>query len=151
MQLSGSAADPSLTLPSQKNQPSGSYVFPKRNFGKSQPARSLFHKRNFGKSQPALLFLPERFKMFLWLHYNESTDLAFCFDCMTTAEKHFSKRDEAFITRGYTNWKNATSAFNKHEDSACNKQVVTLSLLPQQCRDIGEIMSSQLKDEKKAN
>ena len=118
-----------------KNQPTGSYVFPKRYFGKSQPPRS---------------FLPEWFKKFSWLHYEETTDSAFCSVCMNAVKQlHSSKRDESFITRGYTNWKHATSAFKKHEDSASHKQVISLSLLPHQCGDIAEIMSSKIREEKR--
>ena len=79
-------------------------------------------------------------------------DAVFCYNCMCVADKlHLSKCDEAFITRGYTNWKNATTAFKKHEDSDCHKQAIGLSILPQQCGDIGELMHQHLKDEKKLN
>ena len=44
-----------------------------------------------------------------------------------------------------------TSAFKKHEDSASHKQVISVSLLPHQCGDIAEIMSSKVREEKKGN
>ena len=72
---------------------------------------------------------------------------------MTTAtggKIHSAKQDVAFISRGFTNWKNATTAFKKHEDSKCHKEMITASLLSQQCGNISEIMSSELgKDKQK--
>ena len=63
---------------------------------------------------------------------------------MCAADKlHLSKCDEAFIIRGYTNWKNATTAFKKHNN--CHKQAIGLSILPQQCGDIGKLMHQHLK------
>ena len=48
-----------------------------------------------------------------WLHYDRVADAAFCHLCMTAEhEKNFlasTKRDPAFISRGYTNWKDATT------------------------------------------
>ena len=32
--------------------------------------------------------------------------------------------EEAFLTRGYNNWKAATDAFHKHESSDCHAQSV---------------------------
>ena len=49
------------------------------------------------------------------------------------------------------NWKNATTAFKKHEDSDCHKQAIGLSILPQQCGDIGKLMHQHLKEEKNLN
>ena len=70
-------------------------------------------------------FLPEWFQRFPWLHYNEATDSAFCFHCMKAGNiAHSSKRDDAFISRGFTNCKNATSAFKKHEERSFHNQVI---------------------------
>ena len=124
-------------IPVKKNRPFHGYSFPKRYFGKNQRS-----------------FLLEWFKKYPWLHYNEATDSAFCFNCMTTAtggKIHSAKQDDAFISCGFTNWKNATTAFKKHEDSKCHKEMITASLLPQQCGDISEIMSSELAKEKQKN
>ena len=45
----------------------------------------------------------------------------------------------------------ATSAFKKHEESSFHKQVIPLTLLPQQCGDIGEIIDNQVSREKESN
>ena len=112
---------------------------------KNQPPNFTFPKRNFGNYQPAQSFLPEWFQRFPWLHYNEATDSAFCFHCMKAGNiAHSSKRDDAFISRGFTNCKNATSAFKKHEERSFHNQVISLTLLPQQCGDIGEIIDNQV-------
>ena len=47
--------------------------------------------------------------------------------------------DIAFITRGYQNWKDATNAFRKHENSACHKQAVDVMItIPATHSDVGE-------------
>ena len=35
-----------------------------------------------------------------------------------------TKQDPAFISGGYTNWKDATTAFNSHLASRCHKEAV---------------------------
>ena len=51
--------------------------------------------------------------------YDVSQDSAFCYVCMTAEfEKKFlasTKRDPAFITTGYTYWKEAVTAFKRRE------------------------------------
>ena len=53
-----------------------------------------------------------------WLHYNINNDTAFCYICMKAERerkyKASTKCESAFISKGYTNWKDATVAFNKH-------------------------------------
>ncbi len=64
-----------------------------------------------------------------------------------------TKRDPAFISKGYTYWKEATSAFNKHQASDCHREAnEALIVLPKQIRgDIGELLSQQHQEEKATN
>ena len=62
-------------------------------------------------------FKPIWFSKWKWLHYRESDDKVFCHTCVKAvrAFKMTSKNaKEAFLTRGYNNWKAATDAFRKH-------------------------------------
>ena len=38
-----------------------------------------------------------------------------------------TKQDPAFISQGYTDWKDAKAAFNKHTDSACHEEAVQVA------------------------
>ena len=64
-----------------------------------------------------------------------------------------SKRDPAFISRGFTYWKEATSAFKKHQASECHKEASeALLLLPRQVLgNVGEVLSIEYKEEKAIN
>jgi len=68
-------------------------------------------------------------------------------------EKKFlasKKCDPAFTSRGFTYWKEATTAFEKHQGSASHREAVeALVLLPSQI--LGEMCDNKCTDEKKAN
>ena len=69
----------------------------------------------------------------------------------TEHEKKFlasTKRDPAFIIRGYTNWKDATAAFSTHLASRCHKEAVEAK---EQTRDVGEMLSTEHEREKADN
>ena len=70
-----------------------------------------------------------------WLDYDVSSDSAFCHLCMTAAYEGkliaSTKKDPAFLTKGFTYWKEATTAFKKHEASQCHKEAnEAFNLLP---------------------
>ena len=124
-------------VPESPNQPSSDYIYPKTKFGDS------YHS-----------FKTVWTTQFTWLHCNESTDSAFCWYCKkatATGQLKSSKREDAFINPGYTNWKNAIAAFRKHEQSDCHKEAVETHLLPQQCGDIAERMQESLSEERRVN
>eukprot|EP00105_Crassostrea_gigas_P017526 XP_011435339.1 PREDICTED: zinc finger MYM-type protein 1-like [Crassostrea gigas] len=48
-----------------------------------------------------------------------------------------SKLDGSFLSTGFSNWKDATSKFRKHQDSDCHKEAVERKLkLPRETKDI---------------
>ena len=52
--------------------------------------------------------------------------------------------DSSFISRGFCNWKDATTMFRKHEQSACHRQAVEVMLtLPAITKDIGTLLSQE--------
>ena len=60
--------------------------------------------------------------------------------------------DKAYITNGFSNWKDACASFRKHESSNCHKEsVLKVETLPRTCGDIGEKLSKQHADEKSDN
>lgn len=62
------------------------------------------------------------FDRFKWLQYDEDMDAAFCHVCAKAEDSgrlsSFMWRDAAFLTKGFTNWKDATMCFSRHE--ACD-------------------------------
>ncbi len=82
---------------------------------------------------------------FPWLHYSVELDAAFCHLCMQASFEGklltSTKRDPSFITKGFTYWKEATTAFRKHLQSECHKEATeALISLPQSIKgSIGEI------------
>lgn len=63
-----------------------------------------------------------------------------------------SKIDGSFLSAGFSNWKDATSKFRKHQDSDCHKEAVERKLkLPTETKDIGEVLSAAHSEEKTPN
>ena len=92
------------------------YIFPKRNFGKSKIVKRAFQAMWFGKWR--------------WLHYDRSRDLAVCHTCITAIKMGRltlsigNIKDSAFVSPGFSNWKDGIAAFESHEKSATHKQAV---------------------------
>ena len=106
------------------------------------PKSFLFPKRTLGSKNEKRAFWPEWCEKYSWLHYDVSTDAAFCYICMKTERerkyKASTKREPAFISKGFTNWKDASMGFNKHMKSDCHKEAVEIHELPKKTGDVGE-------------
>ena len=63
------------------------------------------------------------------------------------------KRDAAFLSKGFTYCKEATTAFNKHQSSQCHREAHEALVLFQKqvCTDVGELLSQEHQEEKAAN
>lgn len=60
--------------------------------------------------------------------------------------------DSAFISRGFSNWKDAMTSFRKHSESKCHKEAVDRVLvIPSTCKDCGDMLSGQHAIEKAIN
>ena len=70
-------------------------------------------------------------------------------------EKKFlasTRRDSAFISKGFTYWKEGPKAFKKHQESECHREAVdALIILPHCIMDVGEQASVQHQVEKAVN
>ena len=64
-----------------------------------------------------------------------------------------SSNDQAFLQKGFSNWKDAVECFRRHEQSRCHMDAVqVMVVLPKSVRDFGEALSeahSQSKSENK--
>lgn len=63
-----------------------------------------------------------------------------------------TRREPAFISLEFSNWKVATTAFRKHQASECHKEATeALVALPKQVCDVGELLSVAHREEKAVN
>ena len=123
------------------NQPR-KYKYPFREFGKRCVVRRAFN--------------PSSFDAHPWLHYDEGSDVVFCYYCQSAIKqkKVFSTgcAESAFTTRGYCDWKNAKAAFNKHEVSKIHLECTqVIKVIPQSHKNCGDLLSEAYCKEKIVN
>lgn len=129
-----SEPEPASNIPEQ-NQPKN-YKFPARYFGQTKPVKRYFQG--------------EWFDQYTWLHYSEDGDKAFCYLCMQGQTRKLiteTKAEQAFVKIGFTNWKDATRAFTKHERSDSHKEAVLRLEISNECQDVGMILTSKTKND----
>ena len=89
---------------------------------------------------------PSWFNHWNWLNHAEPADAGFCRLCARAENERKLKasfKDAAFIERGYTNWKDATEGFRRHEGSRCHQDAVRVIVdLPRTTHNIGESLST---------
>ena len=61
-----------------------------------------------------------------------------------------TKRDPAFLSKGFTYWKEATTAFKKHQESECHHEANRVILSPPK-HTIGELLSKEHQKEQEMN
>ena len=116
----------------------------------------MFPKRKFAARREERLFRPEWCQENNWHHYDVGKDAAFCYVCMKCehAKKLLSSKKcgPAFISKGYTYWKEATTAFKKHQTSDSHREVVEMLLVLTQCtKDVAELQSAEHTAQKTLN
>ena len=137
---SNSASLSASTSFPEQFQPRSSFKFPKKKYGKYERS-----------------FRAEWCQQNSWLHYDDSLDAAFCYLCMRAEhEGKFlvsTKREPSFLSKGYTNWKEATSTFKKHQTSACHLEALeAVVTLPKQIiGEIDEVLCKENKEVKAVN
>ena len=119
-----------------------------------QPRNINYPKVPFGISTVVYRsFNASWFDKWGWLHWDEASQRAFCFTCVSAFKQTklmSAATDVAFVTRGYQNWKDATAAFRKHESSSSHKQAVEQVVTnPSTHCDVGECLSTSLALERK--
>ena len=92
------------------------------------------------------------FKNFSWLHYSKEKDSVFCIFCIRhkgklTAEHNM---EEAYITKGFNNWKKALEAFVDHQQSKAHRAATTYESVVPQCGDVLEITVNDLNNKRLA-
>ena len=89
-----------------------------------------YPKRKFGKKSPVFRsFQSSWYKRWAWVHYDQAMDAAFCFTCLKAKRNGIlkcsvSKADEAFLRRGYSNWKDVSG---KHGEFTVHEKVMFIN------------------------
>ena len=122
-----------------------------------QPKKFKFPRRSFAqKVMKSRSFQAQWFDHFKWLHYDEEMDAAFCHVCAKAEDNGrlsgSTQKDAAFLTKGFTNWKDATMSFTRHKVSDCHKEAFEAMItLPKTISDVAEMLSKSYSAEKKDN
>ena len=92
------------------------------------------------------------FKNFSWLHYSKEKDSVFCIFCIRhkgklTAEHNM---EEAYITKGFNNWKKALEAFVDHQQSKAHRAAITYESVVPQCADVLDMTVNDLNNKRLA-
>ena len=129
------------TIDDKLNQPRIGVIFPKVAFRKSTVVlRSFQHSW---------------FDQWKWLRWDQASESAYCHICISAFKQRklrSGSADQAFISKGFQNWKNATSSFREHEQSSCHKEAVEMVItLPVTHKDISECISSAAGEQRKEN
>ena len=132
MATGSSSSRLSSSLPAKPHQP-WSFHFPKKELG-----RNVIVKR---------CFQPSWFVKWPWVHYNEAQDSVFCFTCIKASSENkiqwASNSEAAFITAGFSNWKDASAKFAKHQSSSCHRESMLKTVtLPITTGDVGQTLSA---------
>ena len=87
------------------------------------------------------------------VHYRENDDAVTCIVCMSARKegrlKWSSNLDTTFISRGFSNWKDASVKFANHEKSNCLQEAALKTVtIPATTSNVAEILSTQHEKDK---
>ena len=120
-----------------------------------QPRKYCFPERCFGSKGEKRSFKAAWFDSWAWLDYQEVSDSVVCFYCSRASSRRmlsqglYGKREEAFLSSGFINWKDACASFRKHEASKYHHDAVHAITKPQ--RNVGDMLSQAHSEQKKQN
>lgn len=94
-------------------------------------------------------------RLYSWLHYDETLKSCFCSTCIKANELRLLVNakfvKEAFIEKGFCDWKHALERFIGHEKSECHRTaVMKLSAITSETNVISSLNESKRVDMQKA-
>ena len=126
-------------------------------FEPNQPKHYQYPKSKYKETDPSpLAFQLNWYRRYPWLHYSVEKDAAFCFYCCKYLETHDLSKwvEAAYTVTGSRNWKRALESkkgFGKLQSSGLHKKEKDEFHPEIQNRDLPEMMSLNLKNERKNN
>lgn len=132
----GSEQGTFVTIPERPHQPK--ITFPHRTFGKQKRA-----------------FCATWFDRFPWIHYQDATDVVFCYYCLVAEMRSLpttAYKEDTFAKTGFFNWKKALQKFEKHESTLAHRQSVDLvQEIPETSKNVGEMLSEEYGKKTRSN
>ena len=123
-------------------------------FQKCQPQNFKYPKRKFGSGLDRSLN-PSWYKLYPWLHYDVKTDVVLCEVCVSQRKKGnltlSTKKEDAFISTGFSNWKKTLEKFRKHQESSCHRKTVSMSSIRETNEKLLDMLSNTLSQKKFGN
>ena len=94
-------------------------------------------------------------QLYPWIAYNINKDVVLC-SYRAEAEKRnyfglLTKREPAFISKGFSNWKKALEKFQIHEGNDCHNEAKQMKILAATTEPIDEQSNNKLADQKRNN
>ena len=121
----------------------------------NQPRLASFPQVSFGKGSKKQSFQFSWFDKWPWLQWSESHGSVLCHVCIQAVKAGTLRAktcDQAFISRGFKNWNDATRVFRCHELSSCHKEAIEMVVtLPATTKHVRELLSSTLAEDRKMN
>ena len=81
-------------------------------------------------------------------------DSVFCHFCRTQEQKgnirDQGKKDAAYISKGFSNWKKAPKCFAEHQETTCHRIAAAYFLVVPECEDVGEMIDKNTTQIRKA-
>ena len=119
------------------------------------PRKYHFPGRSFGNKGEKRSFKALWFDTWPWLSYQEVSDSVICFYCCQASNRNLLTKglyggcEEAYITKGFVNWKDVCASFRKHETSKFHIEAVQTVTKPQ--HNVDEMLSQVHSNQKKMN
>ena len=85
------------------------------------PKHLKFPEKRFGKETFNRSCQSQWFEDHQWLHYDAGKDSLFRYVCQNSERR----KETAFISTGFNNWKKALEKFKKHQNLLCHKASLT--------------------------
>ena len=95
------------------------------------------------------------FHSFPWLHYIKECDVVLCLTCVKQNEKRnpksATKKQQAFLSIEFSNWKDALDKFRSYEEFHYRNIDETFEYIPPQCRNVRAMANDQAKNSMELN
>ena len=93
------------------------------------PKNFKFPEKRFGKETFNRSCQSQWFEDHQWLHYDVGRDSLFCYVCQNSDDQSQlqaeRRKETAFISTGFNNWKKALEKIKKYQNSLCHKASLT--------------------------
>ena len=120
----------------------------------NNPDTSVYPKKMYSDGSERS-FQPKWKQLYPWIAYNFDKDVVLCSYCAEAKKRNYfdlsTKREPAFIFKGFSNWKKALEKFQILEGSDCHNEAKQMKILAATTDPIDEQSNSKLADQKRNN